>query len=61
MLLEYQFGSKYIYSDVDYMLFGFIVELVIGQLFDCYVEELIYCLFGLIYMVFNLLLKGFKL
>ena len=36
--LEYQPGSKHIYSDVDYMLLGFIVESVTGQPLDRYVE-----------------------
>lgn len=36
--LEYQPGSKHIYSDIDYMLPGFIVESVTGQPLDRYVE-----------------------
>ncbi len=58
--LEYQPGSKHIYSDVDYMLLGFIVESVTGQPLDRYVEESIYRPLGLTHTVFNPLLKGFK-
>ncbi len=58
--LEYQPGSKHIYSDVDYMLLGFIVESVTGQPLDHYVEESIYRPLGLTHTVFNPLLKGFK-
>lgn len=58
--LEYQPGSKHIYSDVDYMLPGFIVESVTGQPLDRYVEESIYRPPGLTHTVFNPLLKGFK-
>lgn len=57
--LEYQPGSKHIYSDVDYMLLGFIVESVTGQPLDRYVEESIYRPLGLTHTVFNPLLKGF--
>ena len=58
--LEYQPGSKHIYSDVDYMLLGFIVESVTGQPLDRYVEESIYRPLGLTHTVLNPLLKGFK-
>lgn len=56
--LEYQPGSKHIYSDVDYMLLGFIVESVTGQPLDRYVEESIYRPLGLTHTVFNPLLKA---
>ena len=57
--LQYEPGSKTIYSDVDYMLLGFIVEKVTGMQLDSYVEKNIYQPLGLNHMVFNPLEKGF--
>ncbi|TKU40505.1 penicillin binding protein PBP4B [Citrobacter sp. wls714] len=58
--LEYHPGDKHIYSDVDYMLLGFIVESITGQPLDRYVEETIYRPLGLTHTVFNPLQKGFN-
>ncbi|EAR7070914.1 penicillin binding protein PBP4B [Salmonella enterica] len=58
--LEYRPGTQHIYSDVDYMLLGFIVEAVTGQPLDRYVEEAIYRPLGLTHTVFNPLKKGFQ-
>ncbi|MDN3020075.1 penicillin binding protein PBP4B [Paenibacillus sp. BSR1-1] len=58
--LKYEPGTKNIYSDVDYMLLGYIVEKVTGQLLDDYVENNIYKPLGLIHTLFNPLQKGFK-
>lgn len=58
--LEYKPGTKHIYSDVDYMLLGFIVEAVTKLPLDRYVEETIYRPLGLTHTVFNPLKKGFK-
>ncbi|WP_262230648.1 serine hydrolase, partial [Escherichia coli] len=40
--LEYQPGSKHIYSDVDYMILGFIIESITAMPLDRYVETTIY-------------------
>ncbi|MGG3470439.1 penicillin binding protein PBP4B [Neobacillus pocheonensis] len=58
--LQYEPGTKNIYSDVDYMLLGYIVEKVTGQLLDDYVENNIYRPLGLMHTMFNPLQKGFK-
>lgn len=58
--LQYEPGSKTVYSDVDYMLLGLIVEQVTGTELDAYVEENIYKPLGLDHIVFNPLQKGFE-
>lgn len=58
--LEYKPGTKHIYSDVDYMLLGFIVESITKQPLDRYVEDNIYHPLGLTHTVFNPLKKGFR-
>lgn len=58
--LQYAPGSNTIYSDVDYMLLGLIVEKVTGQREDTYVENDIYKPLGLYHTVFNPLQKGFQ-
>jgi CubicO group peptidase (beta-lactamase class C family) len=57
--LQYEPGSKTVYSDVDYMLLGLIVEKVTGMPLDTYVEKNIYQPLGLNHLVFNPLKKGF--
>lgn len=56
--LEYEPGSKNVYSDVDYMLLGMIVERITGKQLDTYVEEEIYKPLGLKNIMFNPLKKG---
>jgi len=51
---------KSVYSDVDYMLLGTLVERITGESLDQYVEEQIYKPLGLTRTVFNPLKKGFK-
>lgn len=58
--LEYKPGTKHLYSDVDYMLLGFIVESITQQPLDQYVENNIYRPLGLTHTVFNPLKKGFR-
>lgn len=57
--LQYEPDTKHIYSDVDYMLLGYIVEKVSGQSLDDYVENNIYKPLGLKNTMFNPLQKGF--
>lgn len=57
--LEYQPGTQTKYSDVDYMLLGFLVEAITGQRLDEYVEQNIYHPMGLDHLLYNPLEKGF--
>jgi CubicO group peptidase (beta-lactamase class C family) len=58
--LQYEPGTKQIYSDIDYMLLGFIIEKVTGEKLDQYTEKQIYEPLGLRNTLFNPLRKGFK-
>ncbi|MDF7683262.1 penicillin binding protein PBP4B [Lactobacillus sp. ESL0679] len=58
--LSYQPGTKTIYSDVDYMLLGLIIEKITGQREDDYVRENIYQPLGLKHIAFNPLQHGFQ-
>lgn len=58
--LQYKPGTKSIYSDVDYMLLGLIIEKVTGEREDAYVENSIYKPLGLTHILYNPLQKGFK-
>lgn len=57
--LEYEPGTKTVYSDVDYILLGFIVEKVSGQRLDEYVKENFYMPLKLKHVTFNPLEHGF--
>lgn len=57
--LSYEPGSKSVYSDVDYMLLGFIVEKVTGQRLDKYFDENFAKPLNLRYTTFNPLENGF--
>lgn len=57
--LVYPIGTKTMYSDVDYMLLGYIIEQITGQRLDEYVENNIYRPMGLTHTLFNPLQKGF--
>jgi CubicO group peptidase (beta-lactamase class C family) len=58
--LTYEPGTKNIYSDVDYMLLGAVVEKIMGQPLDVYVENELYKPLNLNNTKFNPLQKGFK-
>lgn len=58
--LDYPPGTKHIYSDVDYMILGFIIESIVRMPLDTYVENSIYKPLGLTHTVFNPLQKGFN-
>lgn len=58
--LVYEPGSKTVYSDVDYMLLGLIVEKVSGKDLDTYMKEEFYCPLGLDRITFNPLQFGFR-
>lgn len=58
--LAYEPGTKTLYSDIDYMILGAVIEKVTGMLLDQYVENNIYKPLGLTHTVFNPLKKGFR-
>ena len=58
--LQYEPGTKTVYSDVDYMLLGLIVEKVTGMDLDTYVENTFYKPLELDSIVYNPLKKGFS-
>lgn len=52
-------ADKPVYSDVDYMLLGMVVEAITGETLDEYVNQTIYTPLGLKYTTFNPLEHGF--
>ncbi|MEG1206681.1 MAG: penicillin binding protein PBP4B [Angelakisella sp.] len=58
--LEYEPHTQATYSDVDYMLLGFIIEEITGQSLDAYVKESFYTPMGLDHITFAPLQNGFK-
>ncbi|MDA1478101.1 penicillin binding protein PBP4B [Bacillus changyiensis] len=58
--LAYKPRTKQIYSDIDYMLLGLIIENITNQRLDRYVEQQFYKPLGLTHTMFNPLQKGFK-
>ena len=58
--LEYEPGTKTVYSDVDYMLLTYVVEKITGQPLDKYMKETFYAPMGLTHMTFLPLENGFK-
>lgn len=57
--LAYTPGSKVLYSDVDYLLLGYIIEKITGVQQDKYVEDTIYKPLGLHHTMYNPLQKGY--
>lgn len=51
-------GTRHVYSDVDFLLLGMVIENVTGQRLDAYVESTIYQPLGLHRVMFNPLAKG---
>nr|MDH3155798.1 penicillin binding protein PBP4B [Bacillus licheniformis] len=58
--LAYEPGTKQIYSDIDYMLLGLIIEKITNERLDTFVENRFYRPLGLRHTLFNPLQKGFK-
>lgn len=56
-----QRGEKAVYSDIDYMLLGLLVERITGMTLDSYLEQLLYQPMGLHNTLFNPLQKGLSL
>lgn len=57
--LRYAPGTKTLYSDVDYILLGFIVESITGLRLDQYLEETFYTPLELTHITYNPLDHGF--
>lgn len=58
--LSYKPGTKNVYSDVDYMLLGAIIEKVSGMRLDEYAENRLYKPLGLTRTMYNPLRNGFS-
>ncbi|MBR1770730.1 MAG: penicillin binding protein PBP4B [Lachnospiraceae bacterium] len=58
-LPEYEPGTKTVYSDMDYMILGLVVEQVTGQDLDTYLKETFYKPMGLTHITYNPLQNGF--
>ena len=54
-------AEKAVYSDIDYMLLGLIIERITGQTQDQYLEQQLYRPMGLMHTAFNPLQKGIAL
>jgi uncharacterized protein YbbC (DUF1343 family)/CubicO group peptidase (beta-lactamase class C family) len=57
--LMYEPGTKTVYSDVDYMLLGFVIEKVTGKDLDTYLKETFCEPMGLSEITYNPTLKGY--
>ena len=57
--LMYRPGTKTVYSDVDYMLLGLIVEKIAGQRLDDYLRETFFAPMGLERITYTPLKRGF--
>ena len=58
--LVYEPGTKTVYSDVDYMLLGLIVEQVTGKDLNTFLKEIFWQPLGLTHITFNPLDNGFE-
>ncbi|ASM48928.1 hypothetical protein PESP_a0710 [Pseudoalteromonas espejiana DSM 9414] len=58
--LSNKYPAQAVYSDIDYMILGVLVERIAGQSLDDYLEQHIYAPLKLTNTVFNPLKKGFK-
>ena len=64
LLTSVPFSSKssgqHVYSDIDYMILGVLIERITGQSLDEYLEQQVYAPLKLTNTLFNPLKKGFK-
>ncbi|WP_022770619.1 MULTISPECIES: penicillin binding protein PBP4B [unclassified Butyrivibrio] len=58
--LDYEPGTKTVYSDADYMILGLVVEKVTGQDLDTYLKKTFYEPMGLTHITYNPLRNGFS-
>lgn len=56
----YEPGTKTLYSDLDYMILGLVVEKITGQDLDTYMKESFFKPMGLTHITFNPLKNGFS-
>lgn len=57
--LDYQPGTQTVYSDVDYMILGLVVEKITGEDLDHYLKKTFYEPMGLTHITYNPLQNGF--
>ena len=57
--LEYEPGTKTVYSDVDYMILGLAVEKITGEGLDAWLKKTFYQPLGLTHITYNPLQNGF--
>ena len=57
--LEYEPGTKTLYSDADYMILGLVVEKITGKDLDTYIKETFCRPMGLTHITYNPLQNGF--
>lgn len=58
--LEYEPGTKTVYSDVDYMILGLVVEQITGEGLDTWMKKTFFEPMGLTHITFNPLENGFE-
>jgi CubicO group peptidase (beta-lactamase class C family) len=58
--LDYEPGTKTVYSDADYMILGLVVEKVTGQDLDTYLKKTFYEPMDLTHITYNPLRNGFS-
>lgn len=58
--LDYEPGTQTVYSDVDYMILGLVVESITGKDLDTYLKETFYEPLGLDHITYNPLDHGFS-
>ena len=58
--LDYEPGTKTVYSDLDFMILGLVVEKIVGEDLDTWLKKNIYEPMGLTHLTYNPLLNGFS-
>ncbi len=58
--LRYRPGTRTLYSDLDYIILGFVVEKVTGQRLDAFLKETFWDPMGLTHITYNPLQNGFS-
>ena len=58
--LDYEPGTKTLYSDLDFMILGLVVEKIVGEDLDTWLKKNIYEPMGLSHLTYNPLRNGFS-
>ena len=58
--LDYEPGTQTVYSDVDYMILGLVIEQITGEDLDIWLRDNIYGPMGLTHITYNPLKNGFE-